>query len=66
MVVGSSLGELKLNFIFGIFGFDLNMERWKGNPSGMTAEGWLENSLKELVNDIKHHLIINFRSRAFS
>jgi len=53
--MGSSLGELTLNFIFGIFGFDLNMERWKGNPSGMEAEGWLENCLKELVNDIKHH-----------
>jgi len=36
-------------YIFGIFGFDFNLERWKGNPSGM------ENSLKELVNDIKLH-----------
>jgi len=48
MVMGSSLGELTLNFIFGIFGFGLNMKRLKGNPSGMAAEGWLENSHNEL------------------
>jgi len=39
MVMGSSLRELTLNFIFlAFFGFDLNLERWKGNPSGMG--GW--------------------------
>ena len=63
--MGSSLRELTLNIIFGIFGFGLNIKRLKGNPSGM-AEGWLENSHNELVNDIKHHLIVNFRSKAFS
>jgi len=26
----------------------LNMKRLKGNPSGMAAEGWLENSHNEL------------------
>jgi len=26
MVMGSNLGEPKLNFIFGIFGFGLNMK----------------------------------------
>jgi len=66
MVMGSGLGELTLNFIFGIFGFGLNMKRLKGNPSGMAAEEWLENSHNELVNDIKHHLIVNFRPKAFS
>ena len=34
MVMGSSLGELTLNFIFlAFFGFDVNMERWEGNLS---------------------------------
>jgi len=28
MVKGSSFGEPKVNFIFGIFGFDLNMKSW--------------------------------------
>jgi len=42
------------------------MKRLKGNPNGIAAEGWLENSHNELVNDIKHHLIINFRPKAFS
>jgi len=29
-----------INFIFfGIFGFDLNMERWKGNLSEWAAKG---------------------------
>ena len=47
MVMGSSLGELTLNFIFlAFFGFDLNLERWIGNPSGMAAEGWLEIALR--------------------
>jgi len=57
MVMCSSLGELTLNFIFGVFGFGL-----KGNPSSMAVEGWLENSHNELVNDIKHHLISKFSS----
>jgi len=40
MVKGSSFGELILNFIFfGIFGFDLNMERWKENLSEWAAKG---------------------------
>ena len=34
---------IKLYFFFGIFGFGLNMERLKENPSSMAAEGWLEN-----------------------
>jgi len=50
---------IKLCF-FGIFGFGLNMKRLKGN---LVA---LENSHNELVNDIKHHLILNFRPKAFS
>ena len=65
MVVGSSLGELTLNFIFGVFGFGLNMKGLEGNPSGMEAEGWLENSHNELVNDNKHHLISKFRPKSF-
>jgi len=32
------------------------MKGLEGNPSGMAAEGWLENSHNELVNDNKHHL----------
>jgi len=39
----------------------LNMKGLKGNPSGM-AEGWMENSHNELVNDIKHNLISKFSS----
>jgi len=40
-VMGSSLGELTLHFIiFGIFGFSLNMERWKKTLSEWaTKEG---------------------------
>ena len=67
MVMGSSLGELTLNFIFGFF-FWLWLEYGKveENPSSMAAEGWLENSHNELVNDIKHHLMPNFRPRIFT
>jgi len=39
MVMCSSLGELTLNFFFGIFGFDLNMERLKENLSEWAAKG---------------------------
>ena len=66
MVMGSSLGELTLNFIFGIFGFGLNMKRLKGNPSGMAAERWLERSHNGLVNDNKLHSISNFRFKALA
>ena len=45
MVMGSSLGELTLNFIFlAFFGFDVNMERWEGNLSEWAAKkGWKGN-----------------------
>ena len=62
--MGSSLRELTLNIIFGIFGFGLNIKRLKGNPSGM-AEGWLENGHNELVNNNNHHLISKIRPKAF-
>jgi len=50
---------MKLYFLVFWIGFGLNMKGLEGNPSGM-AEGWLENSHNELVNDNKHHLISNF------
>jgi len=66
MVMGSSLGELILNFIFWYFWLWLEYGKVEGKPSSMAAEGWLENSHNELVNDIKHHLILNFRPRIFT
>jgi len=43
MVMGSSLRELTLHFIFfGIFGFSLNMERWKENPKWMGGQRRLD------------------------
>jgi len=43
MVMGSSLGELILIlYFFWHFGFDLNMERWKGNPREAGSQRGLE------------------------
>jgi len=66
MVMGSSLGELTLIYVFWNFGFDLNMKGLGRNPSGKEAERWLERSLNGLVNDNKLHSIRNFRFKALA
>jgi len=42
-VVGSSLREPKLSFIFGYFGFGLEFEGLKENSNGHGSQEWLKN-----------------------
>jgi len=37
-------------YIFGIFGFDVNMERWEGNLSEWAAKGGWKGSHREGLN----------------
>jgi len=37
-------------YIFGIFGFDVNMERWEGNLSEWAAKGDWKGSHREGLN----------------
>jgi len=46
MVVGSSLGEPKLNFICAIFWLWLELEGLKENPNGHGSQGWLKNIIE--------------------
>jgi len=42
-VMGSSLEEPKLNFIFGYFGSGLEFEGLKENSNGHGSQEWLKN-----------------------
>jgi len=61
MIMGSSLGALTLNLFFGIFGFDLNMERWKGNLSEWAAKGGWKGSRRGELNGTLCPIQCHFR-----
>ena len=67
MVMGSCLGELTLNFIFWHFWiwFEYEKVERKTLVVWQLRGGW-KIALRSWWMTLKHHLIINFRSRAFS